>query len=282
IMGDEERADTEDEGFDGAEWGVPKKLLDDSGKALANRHCFAICGEDGSLTAMITPIRHFEAEGACSDQSGPVGHLLPKCAEAQESTWECYDKSVTTAVEYAQFLQKHGFQWSRDFQEFIDYSLTEKISKKVAAMEDQSPKAMTDMVMKIVLEGNDEGNDEIPAWMLKKADPKELASRFDFTLINDDDMGGLMAIVTPKGGDGEDSKKSYSIMQHIFPEVEYVDDCVLGLWSFPASVDTPLKLAQKLVSAGFAYNEADQDDALKPQLAGLKTAPAAAPRSPKA
>ena len=283
IMNDEPRAETEDEDFDGSEWGVPKKLLDDAGKALANRHCFAISGEDEDcLSAMITPIRFFQEEGHCSDQSGPVGHLLPKCAEEMESTWGCYEKSVKTHADYAQYLQKQGFQWSRDFQNYIDASLTEEISKKVAAMEDApSPKAAVDQIMKVVIEGNEEGNDEIPGWLLKQADAKELASRFYFIVGNYEDMGGLVAIVAPKGMGTDESKKSYSIMKHLFPEVEYVDDCVMGLWAFPASVDTPLKLAQKLADAGFEFNAEYQDDDLKPQLAGLKTQPAAKQDAPK-
>jgi hypothetical protein len=283
IMNDEQRAETEDEDFEGSEWGVPKKLLDDAGKALANRHCFAICGEDDSLTAMITPIRYYKEEGCCSDQSGPVGHLLPKCAEAMESTWECYEKGVKTPADFAKYLQAQGFQWSRDFQDYIDGNLTKTLSKQIAAMEDEpSPREAAQQVMKVVLDGNEEGNDEIPAWLLKKADPKELAGNFYFTVYdmrNDD--GDLVAVVAPKGKGTDDSKKSYSVMYHLFPEVQYIDDCVEGWWAFPANVDTPLKLAQKLVDAGFEYNAEYQDDALKPQLAGLKLPAAAKPDAPK-
>jgi hypothetical protein len=281
IMGDEERADTEDEDFEGSEWGVPKDVLDQAGKALANRHCFAICDQDGSLTANITPIRHYEAEGACSDQSGPIRHLLPKCGEAMESTWECYQKGVDTPGALAKFLQAQGFQWSREFQEFIDSKLTTSLGREIAAMEDQTPKAMAEQVMKIVLEGNDEGNDEIPEWMLKKADPKALASNFYFIVYDmRDGDGDLVAVVAPKGKGTDDSKSSYSIMKHLFPEVQYIDDCVEGWWAFPASVDTPLKLAQKLVNAGFEYNDEYQDEKLKPQLAGLKTTTASGAPKP--
>jgi hypothetical protein len=282
IMNDAPREDTEDEDFEGSEWGVPKDTLETAGKALANRHCFAINGnDDDGLTAMITPIRFFQEERHCSDQSGPVGHLLPNCAAATDSTWECSAPGVKTPLDFAQYLQKQGFQWSRDFQDYIDASHTEDLSKKVTALEDKmSPKEAAEQVMKIVIEGNEEGNDEVPGWLLKQADKKELAAHFYFIVGNYEDMGGLMAVVAPKGMGTDDSKKSCSIVPHIFPEAEYVDDCVEGLWSFPASVDTPLKLAQKLVDAGFEYNAEYQDDALKPQLKDLKL-PGAGDESPR-
>ncbi len=285
IMGDKPRANTDGEDFEGSEWGVPKKILDDAGKALANRHCFAICGEDDSLTALITPIRVFKEEGHCSDQSGPVGHLLPKCGQAQESTWECYEKNVKTPADFAKYLQAQGFQWSRDFQDYIDASLTKGLDQQIAAMEDEpSPKEAAQQVMKVVLEGNEEGNDEVPNWLLKKADPKALASNFYFIVYDmRDDDGDLVAVVAPKGKGTDESKKSYSVMYHLFPEVQYIDDCVEGWWAFPANVDTPLKLAQKLVDAGFEYNAEYQDETLKDQLKGLKIpAPSAAPKPPKA
>lgn len=270
IMNEAPEADEDDEN---AEWGVPKKILDDAGKALANRHCFALCSEDGTISAMITPIRYFREEGCCSDQTGPVSHLLPRCGELMESTWECYDPKVKTAEDFAKYLQAQGFQWSRDFQSYIDASLTSSLSKKIAALEDEpSPQEAVEQVMKIVLDGNEEGNDEVPGWLLKKADARELASRFYFILRDVEDMG-LFAVVAPKDMGTDESKRSYSIMKHLFPGVQYEDDCVEGWWAFPAEVDTPLKLAQKLVDAGFAYNAEYQEDALKPQLAGLKLQP---------
>ena len=273
IMNDTPREDTEDEDFEDSEWGVPKETLDTAGKALANRYCFAINGnDDEGMTANITPIRFYQEEGHCSDQTGPVSHLLPDCGGVAESTWECSDPKVKTPVDFAQHLQKMGFQWSRDFQDYIDASHTEDLSKHVAAMEDKmSPGEAADQVMKIVLEGNEEGNDEVPDWLLKQADPKALASKFYFTVYDmRDNDGDLVAVVAPKGMGTDESKKSYSVMYHLFPEVQYIDDCVEGWWAFPASIDTPLKLAQKLVDAGFEYNAEYQDEALKPQLAGLK------------
>lgn len=137
IMGDI----TEDESED-LDWGVPKKLLDDAGKALANRHLFALSAEGGDeVYAMITPIRFYQEEGHLSDQSGPISHLLPRAGEAMESTWEIYEKGVKTPVQTAQYLQSLGFEWSRDFQDFIDSSLTKEIGKAVEALEDKAAPA---------------------------------------------------------------------------------------------------------------------------------------------
>jgi hypothetical protein len=128
VMGDEERADDDD-----ADYGVPQVLLDQAGKALANRYCFAISEEDGSLNAMITPIRYFEEEGCCSDQTGPISHLLPKCGEAMESTWECYRDDVHTPLQFSAYLKGLGFVWNKDFQDFIDKKLTRELSAQEPA-----------------------------------------------------------------------------------------------------------------------------------------------------
>src|SRR5690606_2599217 len=102
IMGDEKGV-----GPDG--WDVPQSLLDTAGRSLANRHVFAMMGEemggeDGIPYAMITPKVFFEREGHVSDQTGPVHDLLPKAAEAMESTWEIYS-GAKTPVEGAEYLQ---------------------------------------------------------------------------------------------------------------------------------------------------------------------------------
>jgi hypothetical protein len=124
IMGELPQDESDD-----ADYGVPRALVNAAGKALANRYCFAICGEEGYLTALITPIRHFKLEGACSDQSGPIDDLLPpRTVNASESTWEFYDPAIKTPLDAAKALQQAGFFWNRDFQEFIDSSLTKDLS----------------------------------------------------------------------------------------------------------------------------------------------------------
>jgi len=126
LMGEDPAADYDDPD---ADWGVPNKLVEEAGLALANRHCFAIMAEEGDIPyAMITPIRFFEQEGHCSDQSVPVHELMPKCGEAMESTWEIYEKGVDTPVEAARYLQSLGFQWDRGFQDFIDPSVTAELA----------------------------------------------------------------------------------------------------------------------------------------------------------
>ncbi|MBI1216561.1 MAG: hypothetical protein GC185_12185 [Alphaproteobacteria bacterium] len=129
IMGDEEGADYDD---DDASYGVPDALVKQAGKALANRYCFAVSEEDDMLSAMITPIRYFEEEGCCSDQTGPIYDLLPKCAELMESTWEIFEEGVDTPVKAAQYLQSLGFRWNRDFQDFIDASQTKTLAAALA------------------------------------------------------------------------------------------------------------------------------------------------------
>lgn len=105
-----------------------------------------------------------------------------------------------------------------------------------------------DKIMDAIMSGRDPSDA-----LLAKADPAALAGRFSFTVINEPDMGGIMAIVTPKGCDDEDSKKSMTVMNHLFPDAEYVDDCVLGLWQFPG-VETEQELAAKLKSAGMTWS----------------------------
>ncbi|MEZ0224005.1 MAG: hypothetical protein ACAH83_05590 [Alphaproteobacteria bacterium] len=118
--------------------------------------------------------------------------------------------------------------------------------EKPAANDAATPE---DKIMDAIMSGRDPSGA-----LLAKADPAKLADRFSFTVINDPDMGGVMAIVTPKGCDDEESKKSYSVMQHLFPDAEYIDDCVLGLWSLPGA-DTEDKLTQKLKSAGMTWGD---------------------------
>lgn len=117
--------------------------------------------------------------------------------------------------------------------------------EKPAASDAAAPE---DKIMEAIMKGRD-----APEELLAKADPATLAGRFSFTVVNDPDMGGVLAIVTPRGCDDEDSKKSITIMEHLFPEAEYVDDCVLGLWQFPG-LETEQELAAKLKSAGMTWS----------------------------
>jgi hypothetical protein len=117
--------------------------------------------------------------------------------------------------------------------------------QKPAANDAAAPE---DKIMNLIERGRD-----VPAALLDKADSAKLASRFSFTVVDDPDMGGVMAIVTPKDCDDEDSKKSGPVMEKLFPEAEYTDDCVYGLWSIPG-VDTAQALAAKLKSAGMEWS----------------------------
>lgn len=123
IMGDLPYSEADD-----ADWGVPQALIDKAGKALANRYIFAVSNEDGEISVMTSPLRHFIEEGCCSDQTGPISHLIPKGGELMESTWEIYDANVKTAADAAKYMQDCGFFWNKDFQNFIDPALTEEIA----------------------------------------------------------------------------------------------------------------------------------------------------------
>ncbi len=110
---------------DGKSPGMPQDQAD---KLLASLYCFALNNEDGYLTAMITPIRYFESHGCCSDQSGPIGQILDKCGEAMESTWEFYDDAIKTPADAANYLMDKGIVWNKDFQDFIDSTLTKELT----------------------------------------------------------------------------------------------------------------------------------------------------------
>ena len=134
IMGDLPRSEDDD-----AEWGVPKALLDKAGKALANRYCFAVEDMEGDIAVMITPTRYFVENGCCDDQTGPIDHLLPRAATMMESCWEIYEDGIETAADAALHLQKLGFFWNRDFQNFIDASQTDDIAKALAPQTVEKP-----------------------------------------------------------------------------------------------------------------------------------------------
>lgn len=126
LMGDVDMAD-EDEAD--TSFGVPLDLVRRAGVALANRHVFAIeTDEDGAIAVMITPTRHFEETGYCSDQSGPVDDILPaRMGNLAESQWEFYDPAIKTPLDAAKKLQDAGFVWNAAFQDFIDAKHTTKL-----------------------------------------------------------------------------------------------------------------------------------------------------------
>jgi hypothetical protein len=137
-MGEEEGSEDRD-----AVYGVKESLVKQAGKALAARYCFAMCGdadEEDGMYAMITPIRYFEARGCCSDQTGPIGDLLPDFADVMESTWECCDESVTSIEEAAKRLQSYGFVWNRDFQDFICKDYTARLETALSGAKSAKPK----------------------------------------------------------------------------------------------------------------------------------------------
>lgn len=126
---------------DDAEWGVPKAVLEKAGKALANRYIFAVEDMDGEIAVMTSPLRYFVENGCCSDQTGPISDLIPKGGELMESSWEIYEKGVDTAVDAAKYMQKQGFFWNKDFQNFIDASQTADIAKALAPAEKPANKS---------------------------------------------------------------------------------------------------------------------------------------------
>lgn len=130
--------------------------------------------------------------------------------------------------------------------------------RKSAAPEISVP--VVDQIMDILLEGEK----DVPQELLKKADPAELAKRFTFTVIDEPDMGGVMAIVTPKGRDDEDSKKSCDVMKFLFPKAEYIDDCVMGMWQIDES-HSRAELGAELAKAGFEWDAGNKSEVLAVQ-----------------
>ena len=125
---------------------VPPNLLKDAGEALANRYCFAICYDetaDDYFCAMVTPLRYFEETGVCSDQTGPISHLLPKCTDVMASTWEIQDRKIKTVADAARYFQKLGFIWHKNFQDFIDDDYTKELSSNLITTSKNKPPKFT-------------------------------------------------------------------------------------------------------------------------------------------
>jgi hypothetical protein len=107
------------------------RLVDEAGRALANRYCFAVSQADGIIYCMMTPGRYFERTGACSDATGPLSHLMPNCSEMCDATWEI--GGVNTPVEGAKYLHSLGFVWNSGFQDVIDDSYTQPVAHALTA-----------------------------------------------------------------------------------------------------------------------------------------------------
>jgi hypothetical protein len=271
IMGDEPADDSDD-----ADFGVPRALIAEAGMALANRHYFAICAEGGSLTAMITPIRYFEETGYCSDQTGPLGSLLPHCGETMEATWEFYDTSVKTPVDAIKYLQKQGFVWNRDFQDFIDKSVTQELVN--LGMIKTSSEVAADKIMQELFDPDNDsllaqGADMPIEWLDAAKDI--IGSRFKFTLVDDAEVPGLLAVFkaleVPQGGhEGylESSHIPYHVVSYLFAKVEHMNDeysdQAEGYWKFP--INKAGDLAKMLVSHGFVFDAQTQTPKLKPAI----------------
>jgi len=104
--------------------GMPEAQSD---RLLAGLHCFAIANEHGYMMAMITPISYYEQTGYCYDQSTAVGSILDKCAEAMEAAYEFTDPAIKTPADAAKYLSGLGIQWRKDFQDFVDSSITKEL-----------------------------------------------------------------------------------------------------------------------------------------------------------
>jgi hypothetical protein len=114
---------------DDSNYGVPQALVEEAGKAIANRYYFAINNNEGyGMSVCTTPIAFFEKDMGC-DQDGPISHLMPpRCVNASEAEWEFWNSPVETPMDAAKAFQKAGFFWNRDFQDWIDKSLTKELS----------------------------------------------------------------------------------------------------------------------------------------------------------
>jgi len=122
-----------------------------------------------------------------------------------------------------------------------------------------------DQIMDIVINGRK----DVPDEMLKQADPVKLAGKLSFSVVEDEDRGGVMAIVIPKGYDEDYAKKPYQIMKFLFPKAEYIDDSVYGLWQLDEKHNRA-QLGAALAAAGLEW-EADN----KQEVLAMKAKPAA-------
>ncbi len=171
-------------------------------------------------------------------------------------------------------------QWVRDFENTVTgqtltvtqtseraFSIRGKdVNMNVSLPENFNPaawqkpvaeKPVVDQIMDIVVKGRK----DVPEALLKKADRKELSSRFIFTVIDEPDMGGVMAIVTPKGYDDEYSKKSYNVMEFLFPKAEYIDDSVYGMWQLDAK-QSRAQLGTALAAEGMEWEASNKAEVL--------------------
>ena len=135
-----------------------------------------------------------------------------------------------------------------------DMNVSLPFSFRKAAVNGALP--VEDQIVEALMKGQDAPQD-----LLSKADPVKLAGKFSFTVIDEPDMGGVMAIVTPKGQDDEHSKKTITVMEHLFPKAEYIDDSVYGMWQLP-DADTRGKLGATLEKAGFEWDKANKAEIL--------------------
>lgn len=122
--------------------------------------------------------------------------------------------------------------------------------------------SVTDQIMDIVINGRK----DVPDALLEKADKKELASRFTFFVVDEPDMGGVMAGVTPKGYDADYAKRAHDVMNFLFPKAEYIDDSVYGLWALEGA-DTRGKLGAQLEAAGLEWEADNKAEVTEPKPA---------------
>jgi hypothetical protein len=126
--------------------------------------------------------------------------------------------------------------------------------------------SIEDQIMDLLIEGKKDPSEA----MLKKADPVKLVGKLSFSVIDEPDMGGVMAIVTPKGYDSDYSKKAYVIMEFLFPKAEYIDDSVYGMWQLDEKHNRA-QLGAALAKAGLEWEEDNKQEVLAvkaPQKSG--------------
>jgi len=111
---------------DGMYFDIPKKLLEDAGKALANRFYFAV-GDEGSVA--VTPIKYFEHKGCmCEDfEPWPINHLIPNCITTQEPYRDIANAALRTPLDVAKYMQQLGFVWNRECQNEVAAELTKEL-----------------------------------------------------------------------------------------------------------------------------------------------------------
>lgn len=96
------------------------------------------------------------------------------------------------------------------------------------------------------------------------ARPEVKAAAFSFYLITEEESEEPIAIIAPIGSTDVDGTRASYDLQPLLSEADYVDDCGLSYWRFPA-METAQDIADYLTRKGVVWDQAEQS-AVAPDL----------------